>query len=276
VGGTTFYDHDLAYAGIASRDEGTSQERSAVMKYRVLIVDDDPEIARGLEAHLAEEGLETLCVEEGDSVIPTLREAKKKGRPIDLILLDIGLQGSESGFDLCPKIREHAPSTLVFFLTGHTSSEDQVAGLRLKADDYITKPCEGKVVAVKVKEAISRRRIHPDVPCGDLRSGPFFYDKAREQVRYFEKVLVLTPLEHRILTVLISRAGRPQKRDDLIDECWVEMPDGKDTSNHDQRRNVDVQIKKIRAKLKEIREDPNPKDVIQTHTEIGYSLNDEL
>ena len=77
---------------------------------------------------------------------------------------------------------------------------------------------------------------------------------------------------NRILTVLISRAGRPQKRDDLIDECWVEMPDGKDTSNHDQRRNVDVQIKKIRAKLKEIREDPNPKDVIQTHTEIDSFL----
>tara|TARA_B100000315_G_scaffold258648_1_gene311551 strand:- start:2037 stop:2756 length:720 start_codon:yes stop_codon:yes gene_type:complete len=238
--------------------------------YRVLIVDDDPEIARGLEAHLAEEGLETLRVEEGDSVIPTLKEEERAGRPIDLILLDIGLEGRENGFELYPKIRELLPSTLVFFLTGRRDNADQVHGLRL-ADDYITKPYEGKVVAVKVKEAISRRRTHPDDIC--VASGPFVYDKARQEVRYYDKVLELAPLERNLLTCLLSRPGKIFSRRALLGKVW------RDRFVSD--RSVDVQIKRIREELKRNQEVPNPHDVIKTHTdatpnEAGYSLNDKI
>ena len=225
------------------------------MKAKILIIEDEPAILDNIQYVLEAEGLETIRLSEGLSVLPLLARER-----FDLILIDIGLP-DVSGLDLCKEIRK-AHSTPIIFLTARTGEIDRVVGLEIGADDYISKPFSPRELSARVKAVLRRTKnlSPPPVP----HTG-FEINESKRQVSYFGRPLELSRYEFEILTTFIRRPGHVFSRDQLMALVWAQP----ETS---LERSVDAHIKNLRAKLKTVR--PN-EDPIVTHRGVGYSLKEE-
>jgi len=225
------------------------------VKAKILIIEDEPAILDNIQYVLEAEGLETIRLSEGLSVLPLLARER-----FDLILIDIGLP-DVSGLDLCKEIRK-AHSTPIIFLTARTGEIDRVVGLEIGADDYISKPFSPRELSARVKAVLRRTKnlSPPPVP----HTG-FEINESKRQVSYFGRPLELSRYEFEILTTFIRRPGHVFSRDQLMALVWAQP----ETS---LERSVDAHIKNLRAKLKTVR--PN-EDPIVTHRGVGYSLKEE-
>jgi len=225
------------------------------VKAKILIIEDEPAILDNIQYVLEAEGLETIRLSEGLSVLPLLARER-----FDLILIDIGLP-DVSGLDLCKEIRK-AHSTPIIFLTARTGEIDRVVGLEIGADDYISKPFSPRELSARVKAVLRRTKnlSPPPVP----HTG-FEINESKRQVSYFGRPLELSRYEFEILTTFIRRPGHVFSRDQLMALVWAQP----ETS---LERSVDAHIKNLRAKLKAVR--PN-EDPIVTHRGVGYSLKEE-
>jgi DNA-binding response OmpR family regulator len=230
-----------------------------VTKHRILIVEDERAVARGLEYGLAGEGFSVLWAETGRQAM----ELARTGDP-HLILLDIRLP-DVSGFDVCRQLRAEGKRQPVLMLTARDEEVDRVLGLEMGADDYIVKP-------YSLREVIARVRAHLRRAYGELASGSggerivigdLEIDPARFQVTRQGKPIDLTPIEFRLLRHLAGQPDRPFSRDALIEAVW-----GYD-SDLGNDRTVDVHIRHLREKLED---DPaNPRRLI-TVRGVGYKI----
>jgi DNA-binding response OmpR family regulator len=217
----------------------------------VLIIEDDPAMLRGLQDNFELRGYRTETAAEGRQGL----EAALSGSP-DLILLDIMLPGM-NGYEICRRIREAGREMPIIMLTAKGQEEDIVRGLRLGADDYVTKPFSIQELAARVEAFLRRyrpqdREIHRFGEC-ELDTG------SARLVRDGEEV-ALTPKEYRLLGYFLDRPGRALTRDDIMDSVW-----GSDilvTS-----RSVDRCIATLRAKIET---DPHRPRHIRTIRDIGY------
>ena len=219
---------------------------------RILIVDDEPEIVRGLEDNLRFEGYETVSATNGrDGLSLALREAP------DLVVLDVAMPHL-SGWDVCRELRRKGIDVPVIMLTARGGEADRVLGLELGADDYVTKPFSLRELLARVRAVLRRpgpRQKFAEFAFGDVRvrsrSRQVF--KAGREVR-------LTRKEFDLLVYLIAHRGETVTRERLLDEVWG-------YERFPTTRTVDTHILRLRRKFEA---DPDRPVVILTVHGQGY------
>ena len=200
---------------------------------RILIVEDEPDIALGLEDDLTVEGHEVEVVRDGDT-------ASRRGREPewDLILLDVMLPRKD-GFEVCRELRRARVQTPIILLTAKAQEAEKILGLELGADDYVTKPFSPRELRARIKAVLRRFSLpHQET----YRFGEVEVDFARAEVRRAGAAVEVTPIEFKLLAAFIQRRGRVLSREQLLDAAW-------DRDTHVTDRAVDAHIVNLRRKI---------------------------
>ena len=236
------------------------------MAARLLLLEDDPAIARTVAYALERDGLTVTH----SLLMHDARQQLQRTR-FDLLVLDVGLPDG-SGLDLLRDVRNAPPTAAlpVLMLSAHGEEIDRVLGLELGADDYLTKPFSPRELAARVKALLRRAghgngngNGHPAAAPATSAAAPFHDDEAGQRISLRGQALPLTRREYHLLSHLLRGAGRIHSRDALLAAAW-----GDDSESTD--RTVDTHIKTLRAKLREA--DP-AREYISTHRGMGYCLD---
>jgi len=225
---------------------------------RVLVIEDDPDIALSIRYHLERQGGFTVHVAE-DGVRGL--DAARMERP-DLVLLDLTLPGMD-GLEVCRALRADAATAElpVIMLTARVEERDRIEGLDLGADDYITKPFSLKELAARIR-AVLRRAAAPPDQARVYRSGPLELDQARRSVTVDGRDVALTRKEFDLLAELMRRRGLVLSREKLLERVWgYEYPG--------ETRTVDVHVRQLRKKL-----GSEAAARIETVVGVGYRLKE--
>jgi two-component system alkaline phosphatase synthesis response regulator PhoP len=208
---------------------------------RILVVEDEPGIALGLEDDLKIEGYDVEVIADGAA---TSHRAREGG--FDLILLDVMLPGKD-GFEICRELRRAGMRVPILMLTAKTQEAEKVMGLELGADDYVTKPFGTRELRARIKALLRRARAQEAaIEC--YRFGDVEVDFRRGELRRGGVPVELTPIEFKLLALFVRTPGRLMSRDRLIEGAW-----GADTFASD--RIVDNHIANLRRKI-----EPDPAD----------------
>ena len=200
---------------------------------RILIVEDEPGIALGLETDLKLEGYDVEAVRDGEAGLRRATEGS-----FDLILLDV-LLPRKDGFAVCREIRRARVPVKIILLTAKSQEAEKVLGLELGADDYVTKPFSPLELRARIKAVL--RRTSNEAP-EIHRFGDVEVNFTRGEVRRAGAVVEITAIEFRLLAAFIRLRGRVLTREQLLDEVW-----GRDSSPTD--RVVDNHIMNLRRKI---------------------------
>jgi DNA-binding response OmpR family regulator len=222
---------------------------------RILVVEDEPGIALGLEDDLKMEGYDVETV--GDGVAATLRARETA---FDLILLDVMLPGKD-GFEVCRELRHAGLRTPILMLTAKTQEAEKVMGLELGADDYVTKPFGTRELRARIKALLRRGNGEQDLDC--CRFGDVEVDFQRGELRRAGKAVDLTPIEFKLLALFIRARGRLLSRDRLLAGAW-----GPDTFASE--RIVDNHIVNLRRKIEH---DPANPRYLRNVRGLGYRFD---
>ena len=232
---------------------------------RILVVEDEPNIAAPLIDALQAENLDP-------SEAATISEARKayKKNTFDAIILDVQLPDG-SGFDFCEEIRLNDRVTPIIFATCLTEDLQEVRGVSMGADDYVKKPYNPLVLALKIKRIVTRVTGTDITP--SKSSSLLNLDDERQRITFKGKVLQsgkeLANMEYKILKLLITRPGKVYTREEILGDCW-----GSDATSVNNDRVVDTHVRTIRRKLKDIDPNVDPKDILITHIGGGYSVKE--
>jgi len=211
---------------------------------RILLVEDDASMAKGLAYNLGAEGYDIVVCNDGES---GLREARKGG--FDLLMLDVMLPG-KSGFDILKRVRADGNETPVIMLTARGAEMDKIEGLKLGADDYVTKPFSLGELLARIGTRL--RHSAPGIAV-DLKSLT-----AHRGVRESR----LTPTEVEILKFLHARTGEAVRREDMLQELWG-------VQHVSETRTLDNHVARLRRKIEL---DPKNPTVVLTVPGVGYRL----
>ena len=225
------------------------------MKAKVLVVEDDHDIAELVRLHLVRAGFETDLVTSGDEVLPRLREA----RP-DLVVLDVMLPGL-SGLEVCRLVRADAELAAVpiVMVTARVHEEDRVAGFEIGADDYVTKPFSPRELVARVQAVLRRTKSLAAEQVVNICS--ISIDLASHEVACEGQEVRLTAKEFLLLRYFIEHQGRVLSRDRLLSDVWGYRYTG-------GTRTVDVHVRRLREKL------PVLVQQIVTIKQFGYKFVD--
>jgi DNA-binding response OmpR family regulator len=228
---------------------------------RVLVVDDDPDVAKSIEATLRKY-YKVFVVYSG---IEALKEARR--HPPDLIVLDVVMPGMD-GLETCRELRVDPTLTDVpiLFLTALGRPEDRVAGLRAGADDYLTKPFNLEELQLRIKAILRRVRQPMPVPTSILQTPHLALDKTSYMVTAADKQVKLTPIEFDLLYHLMMHPHEVFTSDRLLQEVW-DYP-----SESGSPDLVRMHIKNIRTKIEA---DPSRPKLILTIPRRGYTIATE-
>ncbi|HEX4634223.1 MAG TPA: response regulator transcription factor [Gemmatimonadales bacterium] len=219
---------------------------------RVLIVEDDPELAGLLREGLREQRIDPVLAS-------TFADGLERGRgtDFDVVILDVRLPGG-TGFDLCRRLREEGVAAPVLMLTALDAVQDRVRGLESGADDYLTKPFDFRELVARIK-ALARRR--PSVAPAVHTIADLTVDLSARTVARAGKPITLTVKEFALLELFVLHAGAVVDRSAITAHVWDD--------NHDPFANVlDVLIRRLRAKI----DDPFTPKLIATVRGAGYRL----
>ncbi|UUZ74313.1 winged helix-turn-helix domain-containing protein [Polaromonas sp. P1(28)-13] len=222
---------------------------------RVLLVEDDPAIAKSIIYTLERDG---LAVTHSLLLCDARRQLGQ--HPPDVLILDVGLPDG-SGLDLCKEVRA-AGSLPVLMLSAHDEEIDRVLGLELGADDYLGKPFSPRELLARVRSMLRRARMPLPASRAIGGTSPFGIDLGGQRISLQGKPLPLTRREFGLLLDLLQHRGRIRSRDELLGAVW-----GSDSDSTD--RTVDTHIKTLRAKLQEAAPEH---DYIVTHRGMGYCV----
>ncbi len=222
---------------------------------RILVVEDDPAILRGLADNLKAESHEVLTASDGEEGYRLIVERKP-----DLIILDLMLP-KLGGYEVCRKVRSEGVNTPILILTARGEESDRVLGLDLGADDYITKPFSVRELLARVRAAL--RRAQPKTPLPDeLRFADVVVDFKQFEARKGDKVLKMTRKEFGMLQFFAARTGEVVRRDELLRDVW-------EYRDYPTTRTVDNHIASLRAKIEE--NAAKPQHLLTVHG-VGYKL----
>jgi len=222
---------------------------------RILVIEDDAAILRGLKDNFVAESYEVLTAEDGEEGYRQAREHDP-----DLIILDLMLP-TLSGYEICRKLRDEGDSVLIIMLTARGEEADRILGLDLGADDYVTKPFSVRELKARVR-ALLRRSDARSAPPDTLRFGDVEVNFPQYEARKGANPVEMTPKEYGLLRYLAARAGEVVSRHELLDEVWG-------YGNFPTTRTVDNHIAALRAKLED---DPaEPRHLLTVHR-VGYKF----
>ena len=226
-------------------------------KYKIMIVDDEPDILDLLEKSLIIEGFDNIVkINNGLSAVSSCRELQP-----DMIILDVMLPGID-GYEVCKRIREfsHCP---ILFLSSKNDELDKILGLAVGGDDYVTKPFSPKEVAFRVKAQLRRTEYRQRPPKAQpLTVGALSIDPEGCRVTKGGKEIELTAREFEILQYMAQNIGRVISRERLYETVWGEDGFGCDNT-------IMVHIRHLREKLED---DPAAPKYIVTMKGLGYKL----
>ena len=221
---------------------------------KILLIEDEPDIAEVLQYNLEKEGFDVETARRGDTGLDVIR----RDNP-DLVLLDLMLPGID-GLELT-RLLKRDPSTSrlpIVMLTARGEEVDRIVGLELGADDYISKPFSPREVVLRVK-AVLRRFQQEESAAELIEVGGIELDVSGHQLRVRGKEVPLTATEFRLLRLLLERSGRVQTRGQLLSDVWGYAEDI-------DSRTVDTHIRRLRRKL-------GPEaERIETVIGVGYRL----
>jgi two-component system alkaline phosphatase synthesis response regulator PhoP len=226
------------------------------MSKRILLVEDEPGLVLTLTDRLSKEGFAVESARDGDTGLE-----RAAGESFDLIILDVMLP-RKNGFDICRDLRQQGVRTPVIMLTARGQVVDKVVGLKLGADDYVTKPFEMMELLARI-EALLRRAPAAAVVSGDVyQFGPVRVDFRKAEVTRAGATVELSAREFQLLRYFIEHRGNAITREELLNEVWGYnfMP---------STRTVDVHIAWLRQKV-----EPNPRhpQFILTVHGLGYKF----
>lgn len=226
---------------------------------RILVVDDEKLIVKGIRFSLEQDGMEVDCAYDGNEAIE-----KAKEKEYDVVLLDVMLP-EHDGFEVCQAIREFSEMPIIM-LTAKGGDMDKILGLEYGADDYITKPFNILEVKARIKAIIRRnsrksgksgRQDNRMVVCGDLK-----LDREGRRVFIQDKEINLTAKEFDLLELLVTNPNKVYSREALLNYVW-----GNKAMDSGDVRTVDVHVRRLREKI-----EPSPSDPKYVHTKwgVGY------
>lgn len=231
-------------------------------KFRVLVVDDEPDIVEFLSYNLLKEGYAVFTATNGQEALDSVA----KNNP-DLVLLDIMMPVMD-GVEACRSIRSNPMYNhiIVSFITARTEDYSQIAGFNVGADDYIMKPIKPRVLLSRVAALLRRRSMNSEQKNQDVQNdnlikyGNLEIDKERFEVKKNGELLVFVKKEFEIVLLLISKPGKVFSREEIFKKVW-----GDDVIVGN--RTIDVHVSKIREKLGD--------EYIKTLKGVGYKLEFE-
>jgi len=226
---------------------------------KVLVVDDEKLIVKGIRFSLEQDGMEVDCAYDG---IEAIEKAKEK--EYDVVLLDVMLPGHD-GFEVCQAIREFSEMPIIM-LTAKGGDMDKILGLEYGADDYITKPFNILEVKARIKAIMRRnsrkaaktvKQENTMIVRGDLK-----LDREGRRVFIQEKEINLTAKEFDLLELLVTNPNKVYSREALLTYVW-----GNKAADTGDVRTVDVHVRRLREKI-----EPSPSDPKYVHTKwgVGY------
>jgi two-component system, OmpR family, alkaline phosphatase synthesis response regulator PhoP len=232
---------------------------------KILVVDDEKDIAYSIEFALKQEGYQTMTCHDGLQAVSLIEE-----EGFDLIILDVLLPGI-SGFDICKEIRAKGIKTPVIMLTAKTTEIDAVIGLELGADDYIPKPARMKELVARIRTRLRSSQLQATAEAKNsvdsaepekIDLGPLHMNLMSHNVFLQGKEVELTQREFELLKTLAINPNRVFSRNQLLEQVWGWSFIG-------ESRTVDVHIRYLREKLEK---DPANPEMIRTVRGIGYKL----
>jgi len=224
---------------------------------KILVVDDEPDLLRGLIHNLRFEGYSVDAGEDGNIALKKILENK-----YDLIILDIMMPGM-SGFEVCKNARQQGTTTPIILLTAKGEEIDKVLGLELGADDYITKPFSLRELLARVKAVLRRTSTFSEAILDEIKIGLLKVNLKTYEATTNNKVVKMSSKEIDILDFLYSHKGESVDRYDIISNVWE--PNSEVTT-----RTIDNFIVKLRQKIEQ--NPSNPKHILTIHGK-GYKIN---
>ena len=226
---------------------------------KILIVEDEPDIAQLVKLYLEKEGFHANIATSGVEALKLI----KSDRP-DLLILDLMLPEID-GIEVCKKVRTTPDTALlpIIMLTAKAEESDTIIGLELGADDYVTKPFSPKALVARVKALFRRLERTDDPKQSSFSFGPLVMDLSRHEVTVKGKEVSLTAKEFGLLEHLLRHPGRVLTRDVLLNAIW-----GYDY--YGTTRTVDVHIRRLKIKI------PVLNDAIISVKSLGYKLSDQV
>lgn len=223
---------------------------------RVLVVEDDAAILRGLKDNLEAESYDVLTATDGEVGYQLIRDAAP-----DLVVLDLMLP-KLSGYELCKKVRDEGMTTPIVMLTARGEEADQVLGLDLGADDYVTKPFSVRELMARIRALLRRTNPEPTA-LDELRFDDVIVDFRRYEASRGNEKIKMTRKEFGMLRLLAERAGLVVTRHDLLKEVWG-------YGHEPTTRTIDNHVASLRAKIEK---DPSQPERILTVHGVGYKLD---
>jgi DNA-binding response OmpR family regulator len=227
------------------------------MSKTILVVDDEPEIVRFVRAYLEDAGYRVVVAGEGQEALFVARHEKP-----DLVILDLMMPGMD-GWDFIRRYRQER-ETPVIVLTARVEESDQVLGLELGADDYVTKPFSPRALVARVRAVLRRAQGEPTPPAA-LRGADIVLDREAHTVTVGGREADLTSTEFDLLEVLMAAPGRVFTRAELLDRALGDEADVFE-------RTVDAHIKNLRRKIEP---DPAKPHYVITVRGAGYKFSED-
>lgn len=224
---------------------------------KILVVDDEKEIADLIEHCLSGEGFTITKCNNGSQALDIINAGE-----FDLAILDVMLPGTD-GFTLCAEIRKKYKYPVIM-LTAKTAFEDRISGLSLGADDYVTKPFNPPELVARAKAQLRRYRQYNEASenDGSIEISGLVINNVQRTCSLYGEMLTLTPTEFGILWLLCENAGKVISTEDIFEKVWGEK-------YLDSNNTVMVHIRRIREKMHE--RPKNPK-FIKTVWGVGYKI----
>lgn len=233
---------------------GTTQDPLRGNGERILVVDDEPDLANLVATSLRHAGYETVAVGDGSSALAHLAST-----PTDLVMLDVMLPDID-GFEICTRLRERGDDVPVIFLTARDTSSDTVSGFARGGDDYITKPFRLDELAARVAAVIRRTRVRSDETSTARTYADLTIDPSRVAVTKAGQHVELSPTEFHLLEYLLDNAERVLSKQQIVDAVWGWDFDG-------DLRVVETYVSYLRRKV-----DGHGEPLIETVRGFGYVL----
>ena len=248
----------LAMFGAAVSRQTMQKEHMPIAPKKILIVEDEPDIAQLVKLYLEKEGFHTNVATTGDEALKLIKSEHPDLLILDLMLPEIG------GIEVCKKLRTMPDTALlpIIMLTAKAEESDTIIGLELGADDYVTKPFSPKALVARIKALFRRIERTNDPTQSSFSFGPLVMDLSRHEVTVKGKEVSLTAKEFGLLEHLLRHPGRVLTRDVLLNTIW-----GYDY--YGTTRTVDVHIRRLKLKI------PLLDDAIISVKSLGYKLTDQ-
>ncbi len=227
------------------------------MTWSILLVEDEPGVVLTLTDLLRTEGYRVESVADGPAALRRVTEQR-----FDVVILDVMLPGM-SGFDVCSKLRQRGQPVAILMLTARAQLSDRVAGLKLGADDYLTKPFEPPELLARI-EALLRRVKKPEAePLARIQFGNIELDFGLNEIKKNGELVSMAGKEIELLRYLIEHQGSVVSRDELLEAVWGYQPGI-------SSRTIDVHVVWLRQKLED---NPQHPRYIQTIRGVGYRFS---